>query len=113
MGLKLKNKEERKKRAAEKKSKKEEKRREELEKLCGKETSDKKVLEWMKRKKKEGWASRKHFEGKVSPLMEDHLFKDVSTAPNGYTVLDSFEKKDGNENEGNLKSEEKEAVKVS
>ena len=114
--LKLKNKGERRKRAAEKKAKREEKqakRREALEKLCRKEKSDKKVLEWMKRKKREKRVSRKHFEGKVAPLIEEHLLTDVPTAPNGYTVVDSFEKKEGDGDQGDLKSEEKGAVKVS
>ena len=93
--LKIKKKEERVKRYVKRKEEKEEKlakRQEELAKLERKEISDRKVLEWMKRKRKEKRLG-KLFEGKVTPVSDDNLVHNSSTAPNGYAVVDSFEMK--------------------
>jgi len=93
--LKIKKKEERVKRSAKRKEKKEEKlakRQEEIAKLDRKEVSDRKVLEWMKKKRKEKRLG-KLFEGRVAPVSDDCLVQDSSTAPNGYAIVDSFEMK--------------------
>ena len=89
--LKLKNIEKKKKKTAEKimrREKKQANKLKELDKICRREISDEKVKEWMKKKSRLCKTSN----GCVAPFNEAHFIKDTDGAPEGYTIVHSFEK---------------------